>query len=66
MKYIYTAEKCPACIKLKAEFDRDGVEYTERSGSRLKSPADDWDEIDVDAFAELSANNMTLPIVVER
>ncbi len=65
MKYIYTANKCPACEALKSKYDRDGIKYVERSSQRLKTPAEDHDQIDVDGFVALCQNNMELPIEVE-
>lgn len=66
MKYIYTATACPACEKLKREYSEQGIEFIERSGQRLKAPPEDRDDIDVDAFVQLSMNNMVLPVIVER
>ncbi len=65
MKYIYTAEDCPRCETLKDEYKSKGVEYTERDAERLKSPTHDRDEIDVDAFVQLSMQNMVLPVEIE-
>ncbi len=65
MKYIYTANKCPACEALKAQYDRDGIKYVERSSQRLKVPAEDRDQIDIDGFVALCENNMTLPVCVD-
>jgi len=64
MKYIYTAEDCPRCYDLKAAYDRQGVTYIERSADRLKNPAADRDTVDVDAFVQLSMQNMVLPVEV--
>ena len=65
MKYIYTNKMCGACIELKKKYDTMGVEYVERDADRLKNPAVDWDDIDIDAFAILSDQNMVLPVEVE-
>lgn len=27
---VYTKDNCPACVALKAEFDRTGIQYTEQ------------------------------------
>ena len=64
MKYIYTAEDCPRCHSLMAAYKTQGIKYIERSDERLKSPAIDRDEIDVDAFVQLSMQNMVLPVEV--
>jgi glutaredoxin len=66
MKYVYTANMCPACEKLKKEYKEQEVEFVERNGNKLKTPGSDRDDIDVDAFAQLAMNNMLLPVVVER
>ncbi len=65
MIYIYTKDMCSACIELKAKYDADGVEYIERDGDRLKNPAPDRDSIDVDAFVQLSMQNMTFPVSID-
>ncbi len=64
MIYIYTQDMCSACIDLKAKYDAGGIEYIERDGGRLKTPAEDRDSIDVDAFVQLSINNMAFPVEV--
>ncbi len=64
MKYIYTKDMCSVCIELKAKYDADGTEYVERDGGRLKTPAEDRDSIDVDAFVQLSIQNMVFPVEV--
>ena len=65
MKYIYTKPDCPKCVAKKNEFKADGVDFVERDADRLKNPAIDRDTIDVDAFVQLSMQNMILPVVVE-
>ncbi len=66
MKYIYTAEDCPRCETLKDDYKSKGIEYTERDADkRLKNPSHDRDEIDVDAFVQLSIQNMVLPVEIE-
>lgn len=65
MKYIYTLDNCPKCVKLKEMYDSQGIEYTERDGGRLKTPAADQDNIDKDAFVQLSMQNMVFPIEVD-
>lgn len=64
MLYIYTAPNCPRCHDLMRDYDLQGIKYRERSGDRLKTPADDRDEIDVDAFVKLSRQNMIFPVEV--
>jgi glutaredoxin len=66
MKYMYTADMCSACEKLKKEYREQGIEFVERHASRLKTPGNDRDDIDLDAFVQLTMNNMQLPVVVER
>ncbi len=41
-----------------------GIKYIERSANRLKTPPVDRDDIDVDAFVQLSMQNMVLPVEV--
>ncbi len=65
MKYIYTAPNCPRCDKLKKTLNMQGITYRERSGDRLTSPTKDKDDIDVDAFVQLSMQNMVLPVEVD-
>jgi glutaredoxin len=65
MKYIYTAEDCPKCETLKEKYRADGVEYVERDAGRLKKPSDDRDEIDIEAFVQLSMQNMVLPVEID-
>ncbi len=64
MRYVYTAEGCPACINKKEEYRKDGIPFVERSSNRLKVPADDKDDLDVEAFAVLCEQQMNLPVVV--
>lgn len=65
MKYIYTKDMCLACEELKERYDAQGINYIERDGDRLKTPATDRDSIDVDAFVQLSIQNMQFPVEVE-
>ena len=65
MKYIYTAVDCPKCETLKEKYKAQGVEYVERDADRLKKPSDDRDAIDVDAFVQLSMQNMVLPVEID-
>ncbi|MDR4505349.1 MAG: hypothetical protein MRK01_11250 [Candidatus Scalindua sp.] len=65
MKYIYTAVDCPKCETLKEKYRTEGVEYVERDAERLKKPSDDRDEIDVEAFVQLSMQNMVLPVEID-
>ncbi len=64
MKYIYTAKDCPKCETLKARYKKQGIEYVERDADRLKNPAVDRDDIDVDAFVQLSMQNNQLPVEI--
>ncbi len=65
MKYLFTKDMCSKCIAIKERFAREKVEYRERDASRLKTPPDDYDDIDEQAFAILCDQNMELPVVVE-
>ncbi len=65
MKYIYTKPDCPKCVAKKEEFTANGIEFVERDSDRLKNPAVDRDQIDVDAFVQLSMQNMMLPVVID-
>lgn len=67
MKYIYTKDKCSACIELKDKYYNEGTEYIERDADRLQNPGNDVDEIDKIAFAKLADNNegMVFPVEVE-
>ncbi len=64
MKYIYTAPGCPKCETLKESYKAQSIEYVERDAERLKKPAHDRDIIDVDAFVQLSMQNMILPVEI--
>ena len=66
MKYIYTAEGCGRCENLKKKYKEQGIEYVERDVSRLKNPIIEYDDIDVDAQAQLAMQSMLLPIEVDR
>lgn len=66
MIYLYTAPDCPACDKRKAELVANGIEHTIRDSSRLTAPQGNQDDIDKDAFVQLSMNNMRVPVEVER
>lgn len=59
--YIYTADDCPKCVKLKKEFTEKGIAFEERSADRIKNQQD---YIDKEALIEASMNNMELPVVV--
>jgi glutaredoxin len=63
VKYIYTANGCPACIDLKHAYDLQGVKYEERSAQRLKE-GKRIDQVDIDAFVQLNMQNMELPVEV--
>jgi glutaredoxin len=63
MKYIFTNDNCPKCIKQKKEWDRDGINYEERSADRIKNPGSD--PVDREALVEASMNNFFLPVIVE-
>ncbi len=62
-RYMYTSSLCGNCKALKKEYASKGINYIERDADRIKNPEDD---IDKEAFVELSLNNMVLPIVVEK
>lgn len=64
MKYIYTAPDCPKCETLKESYKAQNIEYVERDADRLKKPTDDKDDIDVEAFVQLSMQNMILPVEI--
>ncbi len=66
MKYIYTSPDCPKCDALKERYKAAETEYVERDADRLKNPAHDRDEIDVEAFVQLSMQNMVLPVEVDK
>ena len=65
MIYLYTTEDCPRCDKRKKELIANGIPFTPRDSQRLTKPTDDQDDIDKDAFVQLSLNNMILPVEVE-
>jgi hypothetical protein len=56
---------CSACIKLKKEFDDQGIEYEERDGKKLVEGMTERDEIDKKAFIQYHMQNLTFPILVE-
>ncbi|HDY69128.1 MAG: hypothetical protein JYX80_14630 [Candidatus Scalindua sediminis] len=66
MRYIYTAPACPKCESLKERYKTQGLEYIEKDADRLKNPAIDRDDIDVEAFVQLSMQNMVLPVEVNK
>jgi glutaredoxin len=66
MKYIYTAPDCPKCETLKSGYRTQGIPFKERSADRLKNPANDRDDIDIEAFVQLSMQNMALPVEVTK
>ncbi|MEE9215093.1 MAG: hypothetical protein V3U54_09930 [Thermodesulfobacteriota bacterium] len=65
MKYIYTQDMCSACTELKVKYDAEGTKYKERNADRLKNPANDVDDIDKVAFAQLAMQNNVFPVEVE-
>lgn len=65
MKYIYTKDLCGACIDLKSKYKEQGIEFIERDGNRLSNPGDDRDEVDQEAFVQLSMQNMIFPVEVD-
>jgi glutaredoxin len=65
MRYIYTKEDCPKCETLKKNYKNQGIEFVERDAARLTTPADDKDQIDLEAHIQLNMNNMTLPVEVQ-
>ena len=66
MKYIYTSPDCPKCEALKDRCKTQSIEYVERDADRLKNPANDRDDIDVEAFVQLSMQNMVLPVEIDK
>ena len=66
MKYIYTAPDCPKCESLKESYKTQSIEYVERDAERLKNPALDRDDIDLEAFVQLSMQNMVLPVEIDK
>ena len=66
MKYIYTAPDCPKCETLKESYRAQSIEYIERDAERLKNPAYDRDDVDVEAFVQLSMQNMILPVEINQ
>ena len=66
MKYIYTAPDCPKCESLKESYKTQSVEFVERDAERLKNPALDRDDIDIEAFVQLSMQNMVLPVEIDK
>ena len=66
MKYIYTAPDCPKCESLKESYKTQSVEFVERDAERLKNPALDRDDIDLEAFVQISMQNMVLPVEIDK
>ncbi len=66
MKYIYTASECPKCDALKESYKTQSIEYVERDAERLKNPSQDRDNIDIEAFVQLSMQNMVLPVEIDK
>ena len=66
MKYIYTSPDCPKCDALKERYKSQSTEFVERDSDRLKNPAHDRDDIDVEAFVQLSMQNMVLPVEIDK
>lgn len=62
MIYIYVAQNCPKCEKLKEKYRLENTQYVERDASRIKTPED---EIDREALIQASLQNMELPVVVD-
>jgi glutaredoxin len=62
--FIFTAEDCPRCERIKKEWKDNNYDFEERSADRLKSPGIDHDEIDQEGFVSLAQNNMQLPAIV--
>ena len=65
MKYIYTTPGCQRCEELKREYREKNIDFVERPVSRLKNHGIKRDDIDVEAYVELSMQSMILPIEVE-
>lgn len=66
MKYIYTSPDCPRCDSRKQDLKANRIKYVERNADRLKKPAEDRDDIDVEALVLLAMQNQILPVEVER
>jgi arsenate reductase-like glutaredoxin family protein len=66
MRYIYTVPECQKCETLKDRYRTQGLEYIERDADRLKNPATDRDDIDVEAYVQLAMQNMGLPVEVNK
>jgi|TARA_B100001964_G_scaffold30325_1_gene31197 hypothetical protein len=45
-------------------YDDENIKYEERSSDRLKTPDERRDQIDVEAFVQLSMQHMVLPVEV--
>lgn len=65
MKYIYSMDMCSACDALKKRYKEGGVEFSERSGERLKLDPRIFDEIDKEAFLTLQMQNLTFPVELD-
>ena len=65
MKYMYTSPDCPRCDSRKEDLKANKIPFTERDATRLTAPAEDQDDIDIDALAQLSMQNNILPVEVE-
>ncbi len=66
MRERYTEPECQKCESLKDKYITQGLEYIERDEDRLKNPAIDRDDIDVEAFIQISMQNMVLPVEVNK
>ncbi len=71
MEYVYTAPNCPRCDELKKKLNTQGIVFEERDGERLSKPSTcppekPQDNIDIDAFVQLSIQNMVLPVQVAK
>ena len=66
MEYVYTAPNCPRCDALKEKLNKKGIEFIERKGTRLSNPEADGDDIDIEAFVQLSMQNMVLPVQITK
>ena len=51
---------------MKSSYRTQGIPFKERSADRLKNPANDRDDIDIEAFVQLSMQNMALPVEVTK
>jgi hypothetical protein len=56
---------CGACEAIKKKYRDDHIDFTERSGDRLKNDPRIFDDIDKEAFMILQMQNQTFPVGLE-